>query len=73
MSTLEKEKIDMQNRLSELNKNNELHLDTITNLKIQLKAHRDKVKSNDEKGKIISDEVINLKKELKVIRRERDH
>jgi len=55
------------------NRENEAHLDTITNLKLEMRALRQQISSeNSSKGKK-KDEIVEMKKELKVLRRERDH
>ncbi|MFX1324767.1 MAG: hypothetical protein ACFE8N_07415 [Promethearchaeota archaeon] len=51
----------------------ESHLDTITNLKLDMRnLTQQKTYSGAEQNKV-KDEIIELKKELKVLRRERDH
>jgi len=55
------------------NRENEAHLDTITNLKLEMRNLRQQISSeNSSKGKK-KDEIVEMKKELKVLRRERDH
>ena len=55
------------------NRENEAHLDIITNLKLEMRALRQQISSgNSDKGKK-KDEIVEMKKELKVLRRERDH
>ena len=55
------------------NRENESHLDTITNLKLEMRSIRQQLSSeNSNKGKK-KDEIVEMKKELKVLRRERDH
>jgi len=55
------------------NRENESHLDTITNLKLEMRSIRQQISSeNSKKGKK-KDEIVEMKKELKVLRRERDH
>ena len=55
------------------NRENEAHLDTITNLKLEIRELKQPVPSDTTgKGKK-KDDIIDLKKELKVLRRERDH
>jgi len=52
---------------------NESHLETITNLKSEQKNNQPQISSGNNVKKKIKDEIVELKKELKVIRRERDH
>ncbi|GAG66578.1 unnamed protein product, partial [marine sediment metagenome] len=55
------------------NRENESHLDTITNLKLEMRTLRQQISSgNSDKGKK-KDGIVEMKKELKVLRRERDH
>ena len=55
------------------NRENEAHLDTITNLKLEMRKLKQPIHSDStDKGKK-KDDIIDLKKELKVLRRERDH
>jgi FtsZ-binding cell division protein ZapB len=48
-------------------------LDTITALKLELKQLKDKLASEGTPQKRTTDRIIELKKEIKVLRRERDH
>lgn len=72
------EKIDKQNKelLDEVNKNKDvidIHMNTITNLKLELKEVKNKFDSKDEEKESIKNEIFDLKKEIKILRRERDH
>ena len=62
--------------LKELNEKakqeNNLHLDTITSLKFEIKNLKEKQSLKVEGEEKISEQIIELKKELKVLRRERD-
>ncbi|MHA2283370.1 MAG: hypothetical protein ACXAC5_21225 [Promethearchaeota archaeon] len=71
-------------KLSEINKKlkfqvlkskreSESHLETITNLKIDQRKPQQQFSSGNNAKKKIKDEIIEMKKELKVVRRERDH
>jgi len=51
---------------------NNLHIDAIANLKIEIKNLRQDFSAKLEAGEKISDQIIDLKKEVKVLRRERD-
>jgi hypothetical protein len=62
--------IDEKERtIDDLNKEIETHIDSITTLKIELRDFKSKRKKEDYSRK---DELIDMKKELKVLRRERD-
>ena len=55
------------------NRENEAHLDTITNLKLEMRElQQPALSENTDTGKKKVD-IIEMKKELKVLRRERDH
>ncbi|MFX1555089.1 MAG: coiled-coil domain-containing protein, partial [Promethearchaeota archaeon] len=55
------------------NRDNESHLETITNLKLEVKKLNDKMLGTTNEKQNLNQEVIDLKKELKVLRRECDH
>lgn len=72
------------NKLNETNKNLKFqvlksnrdvdtHLESITNLKLEIKKLKDKVLGIANEKENIKQELIDMKKELKVLRRERDH
>ena len=63
--------IDKKDRdINDLNKEIENHIDSITTLKIEIRNFKSNGKKEDESRK---DELIDMKKEIKVLRRERDH
>ena len=65
-----KESEDKDIQISELKEEIETYIDRIASLKIELRD----IKSKDKKTKDdLSDELIDMKKEVKVLRRERDH
>jgi exonuclease SbcC len=77
INELKKELEDRETRTDELNqeieklkKENEDHLDRIASLKIEL---RDLTSKDDKVQDNLTEELIDMKKELKVLRRERDH
>ncbi len=51
----------------------ESHLETITNLKLEQRNDQQQNFSENNVKKKIKDEIVELKKELKVVRREKDH
>ena len=55
------------------NRENESHLDTITNLKLEIRELKQPISSEKIAKGIKKDDIIDMKKELKVLRRERDH
>jgi chromosome segregation ATPase len=73
VSILEKNNRNLKDQIIMITQDNENHLDTITNLKIEIKKLKDKLKAKKGKTQEDSEEIIELKKELKILRRERDH
>ena len=75
-SELEKqyrENEDLNQKINDLQKTNDMHLNTIADLKLNLKQFKDKEELKGEFKEKISEQMIELKKEVKVLRRERDH
>ncbi|MFW9898554.1 MAG: hypothetical protein ACFFDO_04775 [Candidatus Thorarchaeota archaeon] len=77
INELKKELEERETRIDELNqeieilkKENEEHLDRIASLKIEL---RDLTSKEEKAQDNLTEELIDMKKELKVLRRERDH
>jgi uncharacterized coiled-coil DUF342 family protein len=71
-------------KLNETNKNlkfqvlksqreSDSHLETITNLKLEQRNIQQQISSGSNVKKKTKDEIVEMKKELKVLRRERDH
>lgn len=52
---------------------NTIHIDSITNLKLELKNLKDELTSEKKETDKIKGETFDFKKEIKVLRRERDH
>jgi chromosome segregation protein len=72
------EKLETKNKqlLYEIDKikdESNLHIDSLTNLKLEVKELKAKLNSKDEEKDKVKDEILDLKKEIKVLRRERDH
>jgi chromosome segregation ATPase len=64
---------DLKFQVLKSNREKDSHLDTITNLKLEMRNLREQISSEGtSKGKL-NEEIVNLKKDLKVVRRERDH
>jgi chromosome segregation ATPase len=55
------------------NRENESHLETIKNLRLKMGTLDHQISSASTNPEAFSDNLIELKKELKVLRRERDH
>ncbi|MGV9202971.1 MAG: hypothetical protein ACOC44_03005 [Promethearchaeia archaeon] len=70
---LQIEKENLQERCNDLEEDNELHLETIAHLKLDLKEAKEQASSEDGVYDDLADQIIDLKKDIKVLRRERDH
>jgi uncharacterized coiled-coil DUF342 family protein len=73
ISTLNETNKNLKFQVLKANRENETHLDTITNLKLEIREFKQPAPSNDTDKSSKKDDLIELKKELKVLRRERDH
>ena len=63
----------LNEELEKIRNQNSIHLDSITNLKLEIKKHKDLGSDNLKETKQLQEEIFDLKKEIKVLRRERDH
>ena len=70
ISELIKETEDKDIQIIEMKEEIDTHIDRIASLKIELRDIKNKDKKSEED---LSDELIDMKKEIKVLRRERDH
>ena len=73
IETVNKTNKDLKFQVLKANREKDSHLDTITNLKLDIKKMREQITSDGTSKNKIYEEIIELKKELKVLRRERDH
>lgn len=73
IESLEKEIKNLKNEVEKSRKDSYIHIDTITNLKLDAKNLKSKISSIDEEKEKVKDQSLDLKKEIKVLRRERDH
>jgi chromosome segregation ATPase len=68
---------ELNTKIEELDARNKKYLDTITDLKLEIKNLKTKQEQSTESDttvqKDLAEQIIELKKDLKVIRRERDH
>jgi hypothetical protein len=71
--SIKKENKILREEIEKLKKENNLYIDSIANLKIELKTLKQKVTAEDSDRNDLSETIIDLKKEIKVLRRERDH
>ena len=70
---LEKEFKNLKNEVEKSKNQITIHIDTITDLKLDAKTLKSKISSIDEEKEKLKDQSLDLKKEVKVLRRERDH
>ena len=70
---LEKKYSELQYKFNQLNETNDIHLETITNLKLKIKNLKRELDLNNSKVDALNEQIIELKKEIKILRRERDH
>jgi len=73
MEVLKKENKVLKQDNEQLKKDNEIHLDSLADLKLKLREFKQKVSSEVNAQDNLREEFIDLKKEIKVLRRERDH
>ncbi len=73
MELLKKENKELIQENQTLKKDNEIHLDSIADLKLKLRDFKEKASSEGNAQDNLTEELIDLKKEIKVLRRERDH
>ena len=73
MEVLKKENKELIQENQTFKKDNEIHLDSIADLKLKLREFKEKASSEISAQDTLSEELIDLKKEIKVLRRERDH
>ena len=78
--SIEKENEEIKNKNQKLEEqmikvknDNESFLSTITHLKLELKELRENLNGEQRNKDKVKDEIIEMKKEIKVLRRERDH
>jgi len=64
---------EFKQNIEKLNNDNEIHINNITELKLKLVETKNKFKSDQKIHDNLEDQMIELKKEIKVLRRERDH
>lgn len=73
MEVFKKENKVLKQDNEQLKKDNEIHLDSLADLKLKLREFKQKVSSEVNAQDNLREEFIDLKKEIKVLRRERDH
>jgi len=73
IEVLKKENKVLKQDNEQLKKDNEIHLDSLADLKLKLREFKQKASSEVNAQDNLREEFIDLKKEIKVLRRERDH
>ena len=73
LENLKKDFDEMKNSTENSKSEKESFLDTITGLKLDLKKAREQLKDEQDNQAKIKEDFIDMKKEIKVLRRERDH
>ena len=71
--TLEQERDRLNTHLKNAKNENNIHLDTITALKIEIKDIKTELDAKENKFGDTKEQIFDLKKEIKILRRERDH
>jgi len=61
------------NEIDKLKNQNSIHIDSITALKLDMKNLKSEVKTKENEKETVKDQNLDLKKEIKILRRERDH
>jgi len=61
------------NEIDKLKNQNLVHIDSITTLKLDVKNLKSESKNKDKEKEAFKEQILDLKKEVKILRRERDH
>ena len=73
IKSLEKQNANLKEEFQKSKNSSNLHIDSITNLKLEIKNLKEQIASIDLFKKEVNGQTFDLKKEIKVLRRERDH
>ena len=73
INIIQNENANLKKEIEKLVKDNELHIDNITDLKLKVKSFKGKLTSEVSVQDNLAEAIIDLKKDIKVLRRERDH
>ncbi len=73
VSNLEKMVSKLDSEIEKAKNQNTIHIDTITSLKLEIQNFKKKQTANEDVSADIKNQIFDLKKEVKVLRRERDH
>jgi DNA repair exonuclease SbcCD ATPase subunit len=73
LEKLEKANISLLNEIDKLKSQISVHLDSITSLKLEGKNSKANISAKEKEKETFKEQIFDLKKEIKVLRRERDH
>ena len=73
IETLKRKKDKLSEKVDRLTRDNDLHIDSIASLKIKMKEIKNKLSSEESVQNNLSETIIDLKKDIKILRRERDN
>ncbi|MBY9009614.1 MAG: hypothetical protein KGD74_07110 [Candidatus Lokiarchaeota archaeon] len=61
------------NEIDKLENLNSVHIGSLTALKLDMKNLKSEIKTKENEKETVKDQILDLKKEIKILRRERDH
>ncbi len=73
LEKLEKANRSLLNEIDKLKSQITVHIDSITNLKLDVKKAKANISTKEKEKESSKEQIFDLKKEIKVLRRERDH
>jgi len=73
LESLEKANRSLLNEIDKLKSQITVHIDSITSLKLEVKNIKGNVSAKEKEKDTFQDQMFDLKKDIKVLRRERDH
>ncbi len=73
IKALEKENENLKEEITKSKQSSNLHIDSMTTLKVEIKNLKEQLSSKVKHEEEINGYIFDLKKEIKVLRRERDH
>lgn len=69
---LDKENTILKEKSAELIEDNDLHLETIIDLKLEMRKLTERISSDEEVFDDLAEQILELKKDLKILKKERD-
>ena len=73
LEKLEKTNKNLLNDIDKLKTQITVHIDSITSLKLDVKSSKANVSTKEKEKENVKEQIFDLKKEIKILRRERDH